>query len=346
MSKPTSEQLDEVFTALVTNGFDFLVRSAHELVKDQKFSIAHFATGLELLLKGRLFHEHWTLIATNPQGCPWSGVKDGTAHTIQASELCAAITSTTGTSLNHEKASFESVFKHRNRVLHWAPHGDLATTVAEQCLAWHNVRALLVGVWSPQFGRFTGRIDEVERLLRANRQYLQVRYDMQESKLKGFQAADRVIKCPTCEYPAGVMEATSNRIADFECLVCSCRASVARVACGAFRPLDRLSCDDCPGGEEHSRDELLEAMDPTPFLRQKEMLTYEHDRGYCFECLDGEVTVAPDGDTYACVACGARFDPEASGSCDWCNDRWFGWDSEGSFLTGCEHCFGRGMGSD
>src|ERR1700759_4091252 len=219
MSKPTREQLDEVFTALVTNGFDFFVRSAHELAKDQKFSIAHFATGLELLLKAALFHEHWTLIATEPHNCAWTSVKDGTVRTIQASDLCAAITSTRGTPLNHEKAAFDAVFKHRTRVLHWAPSGDLAATVAEQCLAWHHLRALLSGPWKDAVKPFKKRIEEVEKLLRAHRQYLQVRYDQYEKKLKGMEKARRLLTCPTCGFRAGLAEDTSERIISFECLV-------------------------------------------------------------------------------------------------------------------------------
>ncbi len=339
MSKPTREQLDEVFTALVTNGFDFFVRSTHELAKDQKFSIAHFATGVELLLKAALFHEHWTLIATEPHNCAWTGVKDGTVRTIQASDLCAAITSTTGTPLNHEKTAFESVFKHRNRVLHWAPNGDLAATVAEQCLAWHHLRALLKGPWKEPFGPFQKRIDEVEKLLRAHRQYLQVRYEQHEKKLKGMEKAGRILTCPTCGFRAGVAEKGAERVVSFECLVCGFSASAARVACDALYALDDLPVANCECGERHDRQELVDALDLSD---PKD----DPDRGYCGECLDSDETVVPDGGSYVCVGCGARFDFEHVTSCEWCNERWFGWDSEGSYLSGCEHCDGRGMDDD
>ncbi|HRI07205.1 MAG TPA: hypothetical protein PKW35_05265 [Nannocystaceae bacterium] len=346
MSKPSHEQLAEVFNALVTNGFDFFVRSAHELVKDQKFSIAHFATGLELLLKAALFHEHWTLIATDPHNCAWTGVKDGTVRTIQASDLCAVITSTTGTPLNHEKAAFESVFKHRNRVLHWAPNGDLAATVAEQCLAWHHLRNLLAGSWKEPFEPFQKRIDEVEKLLRAHRLYLQVRFDQHEKKLRGMENARRLLMCPTCGFRAGVATDGTERVISFECLVCGYTGSAARVACDALYALDDLPVDSCECGDTHDREQLLDALDPTPLLRPKEMSFYEPDRGHCGECFDIELTVAPNGGSYVCIACGMQFDPEDSTNCEWCNERWFGWDSEGSYLTGCEHCDGHGMEDD
>lgn len=137
---PTQVELKAVFAALVGNGLDFFERSAREIDKDQKFAIAHFAIGLELILKARLFHEHWTLISTEPHKCAWSTVKSGTVHTLAASDLCAAITTTTGTPLTHEARAFKTVFEHRNRVLHWTPQLDLAVTVAEQCLAWHFLR--------------------------------------------------------------------------------------------------------------------------------------------------------------------------------------------------------------
>lgn len=346
MSKPSSEQLDAVFAALVTNGFDFFVRSARELAKDQKFSIAHFATGLELLLKAALFHEHWTLIATDPHNCAWTGVKDGTVRTIQASDLCAAITSTTGTPLNHERPAFESVFKHRNRVLHWAPDGDLAATVAEQCLAWHHLRTLLTGPWKEPFAPYQKRIDEVEKLLRAHRQYLQVRFDQHRKKLDGMEKAARLLTCPTCGFRAAVADDRAERVVAFECLVCGYTASAARVACNALYALDDLPVEDCKCGETHDREQLLDALDPTPGMSPKEMSMYEADRGYCGECFDVESTVAPNGDSYVCVACGAEFESGDSNSCEWCNQRWFGWDSENSYYTGCEHCDGHGMGDD
>ena len=339
MSKPSREQLEEVFTALITNGFDFFVRSAHELAKDQKFSIAHFATGVELLLKAVLFHEHWTLIATEPHNCAWTGVKDGTVRTIQASDLCPAITATTGTPLNHERAAFESVFKHRNRVLHWAPNGALVATVAEQCLAWHHLRTLLAGPWKEPFEPFQKRIDEVEKLLRAHRQYLQVRFDQHKKKLDGMEQAARLLMCPTCGFRAGVAEDGAEQIVAFECVVCGFCASAARVACDRLYALDELPVADCECKETHDRDELIRDLDRSD---PKE----EQDRGSCGECFEWEQTVVPDGGDYVCVACGARFDLEDFASCEWCTERWFGWDSEGSYLSGCDHCDGRGMDDD
>jgi hypothetical protein len=346
VSTPTPEQLHEVFAALVGNGLDFFLRSAHELDQEQKFAIAHFATGVELLLKGRLFHEHWTLIATTPHECAWTSVKDGTVRTLQASDLCAVITTTTGTPLNHQKTAFEAVFNHRNRVLHWAPTGDLGATVAEQCLAWYHLRALLVGPWTRTFAAFAKRIEEVEQQLRAHRSYLEVRYEQIENTLKGLAKARCLLQCPACDFNAGAVDDDKQRVQAFECRVCGYTAHAARVSCGALLPLDSLPVDDCECGADHDREQLLDDLDPTPLLSPKEMSTYEANRGHCGECLEVEATVAPDGEGYACVSCGARFEGGDAAQCECCNEQWFGWDSEGSYLLGCEHCDGTGDADD
>lgn len=346
MNKPTAKELNEVFVALATNGFDFLERSAHELAKDQKYSIAHFATGLELLLKAGLFREHWTLIAAQPHSCAWTSVKDGSVRTVQASDLCAAITSTTGEPLQYAAKAFKKVFDHRNRVLHWAPDGDLAATVAEQCLAWHHLRALLTEPWKETFARFMQRIEKIETLLRAHRSYLEVRFAQHKTKLKGMDTAGRLLTCPTCGFRSGVAEENEDHVVPFECLVCGFQGSAARFACRRLFALDDLPVDECECGERHDREDLLDELDPTPAMSPKEMSSYEADRGHCGECSDFEATVARDGADYVCVACGTRFDTEDSSSCEHCDTRWFGWDNEGSGLSGCELCEGPDIDDD
>jgi hypothetical protein len=339
MTSPSRKALADVFDALVGNGFDFFERSAKELDKDQKFSIVHFATGLELLLKSRLFHEHWTLIATDPHKCAWTGVKDGTLETVKASSLCSAISTTVGTSLKHERDAFKKVFDHRNRVLHFAPPSDLEATVAEQCLAWHHLRMLLTGQWKEAFALFLPRIENVDRELRAHRTYLEVRFQQSEAPLKKFEAGDRVLLCPTCGFRAGVAEVSPNRVLAFNCLVCGDAASAARVSCGALFALDTLPADACDCRETHDRQELMDELDP-PSPDE------DLDRGYCGECFEYEHTVVSDGETFVCVCCGSRFQPETATSCECCNERWIGWDSEASSYTGCDRCGGRDIDDD
>lgn len=329
----SAERRHEVFAALVGNGLDFFVRSAEELATAQKFSVVNFATGVELLLKARLFHEHWTLVAVKPHQCSWSSFVNGDVRTIQASDLCEALSSATGAILDKETTTaFDAVFRHRNRIVHFIPQDNVAAIVAQQCRAWHDLRALLIGPWRAIFLAFHTRIDQVERLLRAHRTYLDVKFQQLEQLLKESESSGLLLICPACSFRAGVADESPGKVHFYNCQVCEYEGTALRSDSGIL--------------EHKERAEMLDVLDPTPILRPKEMATYEPDRGYCGECFEFPETVAMDGTDYVCVACAVRFNPSSSSACQWCNSRWFGWDTEGSYYSGCEHCEGHGIGRD
>ncbi|MCX4244225.1 hypothetical protein [Paraliomyxa miuraensis] len=336
---PSKEETDAMFAALVSNGIEFIESSIAELGARPSFSVAHFATGVELLLKARLFGEHWTLVAHDPHSCAWTGIKDGLVTTVAASSLCAAVTSVTGTSLRVEQDVFSKVFAHRNRVLHFVPADDIATTAAEQCRAWYLLHNLLRRRWSSVFVSFADKLDEIDNRLLAHRPYLQARYDATELQRRGLDHAGRLFECPACRYRAAVLTPAAEPVSDFECLVCKTRGHVALVSCGRHLSLDEIPAE-CECGAEHDRDELLERLDPTPVLGPKESLTYYPDRSYCGECLDPEVSIVRQRSVYVCVACGQTFKPDDQSECQNCAETWFGYDTESSAYTGCEWCNG------
>lgn len=59
------------FGKLVENAFDFLDKAGREFENEPKYSVIHFYAALELFLKARLLHEHWTLILTKPEHSDW-----------------------------------------------------------------------------------------------------------------------------------------------------------------------------------------------------------------------------------------------------------------------------------
>ncbi len=336
---PAKKQLQDVFNALTQNGIDFICRSARELESEPKFSAAHFAIGLELLLKARLFAEHWTLISTTPHRCSWSAIESGDIHTIQASGLCAAVTTTTGTSLAHQKSVFEKVFAHRNRVLHWIPSEDITDIAAEQCRAWYELHRLLTNTWAEQFSEFGNSLEHLDTELLVYRTYLQTRYDELMPSLEGLKAKGLLVECPACKFMSGVLADKSAIISALRCEVCRTGSHVARFECGYRLPLFELPCE-CQCGVEHNREELAELLDPTSILSPKEKSIHESCRAHCGDCLDRETTVVPIGNEYVCTACGAKFEQQDVGSCEWCGALLAGYDLEGSAVMGCEFCDG------
>ncbi|WP_155893959.1 hypothetical protein [Cystobacter fuscus] len=341
---PNKEEIDQLFQALVVNGLEFIERSAGELEEDPKFSIAHFATGLELLLKARLFAEHWSLTASDPHACTWSGLKGGSVNTVQASALCSVITSKTGTSLQHSKDAFKAVFEHRNKALHWIPPGDTRQVAAEQCRAWYLLHQLLTVTWSGHFARFGERIHNVDRRLLVYATYLGAKYKELEDELREPRARGALIKCPACGFVSGVIDNLEVRISMFACLVCHAEAAAGRFLCSQWHALDGPP-KECSCFEIHSRQQLLDELDPASLMSPEEQADAGQTLYSCGVCL-AQQTVVPvedlDGsDMHACVGCGAQFKGAVGGHCARCYELWMSYDTEGSELHGCPLCSGR-----
>jgi len=51
---------------LTRNAVAFLLKAAEELGESPRYSLIHLCSGLELLIKARLAHEHWSLVLEKP----------------------------------------------------------------------------------------------------------------------------------------------------------------------------------------------------------------------------------------------------------------------------------------
>lgn len=297
-------------------------------------SVAHFATGLELLLKARLYAVHWTLIADDPHKCKWSDLKNGTGKTIQASNLCKTINTVTDTHLSRASAAFEPVFAHRNRVLHWLPSPDREMIALEQMKAWHELQILLLGVWRDVFGAVEVRVTRVEHSMRRHAKYLKTRYEaIGEGVLRGAKHQGRLRTCSQCGYEAAVVDDREHVVAKCECLVCEHDLLVVRFACTARVPLLDLPIE-CHCGAEHTHEEVIEMLQPEKELSPKESLI-ERDPARCGECC-GDLPVVALEAALLCVECGLTFG--SLESCERCGADWVGLDLDGSGQLGCPSC--------
>lgn len=341
---PTNEELQQTFESLVGSGLGFLERSASELKADPSISVVHFATGLELLLKARLYREHWALVCLKPHEARWAGLLSGDGRTIAAKSLCKAIGAATDSNLTPEAEAFGQVFKHRNKVVHFLPPEELEDVVAEQCRAWYRLHRLLLTGWKNEFGAFSKRIEQIDRALLSHRAYLQARYDGLSDELSALPP-DQLADCPSCGFKAAVLESPDAAFSRITCRVCHHTQDLAKFECGTWQELEAAT--ECECGESHTLDELMELVAPTPPMRAKEMLLYEPDRYHCGECLLPEVSVVQITDDehksehYACLRCSVRYDYRDLSECQWCSARWAGYDTEHSYLVGCEWCDGR-----
>lgn len=366
---PSDEEIEDKFEELVKSGIDFLTRAASELESDSKYSVIHFATGLEILLKARVFAEHWSLVAKSPHSCTWSGLVSGDENTIGAETLYETLQKKTDTVLSDtQQDAFEEVREHRNRVVHWLPNEDLASIEAEQCRASHHLLKLLKSDWDEFFSDFSAELQDVEDDLLNNRKYLQARYDDLEDRLKGPENHGRLIECPACDFRAGVIEpwetneetdeAKEAIFTEFSCWVCYFEDLACKFSCDHWLPLNELP-QECRCGSEHELVDFLQRDDLGELLRtaildsmesdlprsQDEEQLMESPTARCGECFAIEETVKPTGEPhegveYICVRCAARFSVDDLGSCEWCNANWAGVNLTESASIGCDNCDG------
>lgn len=333
---PTPDEIEKLKQGLISNAFDFIERSAGDLESEPKFSVSHFATGIELLLKARLFAEHWSLVAQFPHKTNWESFKSGDCITIQASELASTLASVTGTGLHEHKDIFSTLFKHRNKVLHFIPSEKVASIAAEQCRCWYMMRHLLTVTWANVYSNFSDRIEIIDKQLRGYETYLKVRYEAPDiqRQLRSAQKADLLITCPVCRFESGVLDDNEAPLCEMECPVCVIRLEMVNFGCGYFHvAFEGYGACEC--GNEHTAEELASLLDERPGSYKDP----DPSQFHCGECLELRCVVA-SGLGYRCYNCGHVFCDSDLDACEWCNESWVGYDCSETNWSGCELCDG------
>jgi len=215
MSVPTPDALEAKKLALLERSLAFLRRSTVELVNSPADSVIHFAAGMELLLKTRLFAEHWTLILENPHGHEWQNIwnpgEEGKATTITAIKLIDAVKKVTGEKLENLKGPFDSIRKLRNKAMHLLVHEDDIPTIAvAQWSCWHQAYLLICKEWKGPFGDdFVKKATTLdEELVKNKRPYINKRFEeIQEvAFFKKAKHDQRLVKCPSCGLQSAVLK--------------------------------------------------------------------------------------------------------------------------------------------
>ena len=340
---PARQEIDQMFQSLVANGFSYLRRSVAELESQTKISVSHFAAGLELLLKARLFHEHWALVSSNPHSTPWSALKDGTLRSIAAADLVSALAQVTGRSLSRERAVFKEVFDHRNRALHFVPSGDVESVAAEQYRSWYYLYRLLCDPWKAVFSSYSETIEDLDKLFHGHAACLKVRFDELEKANKFVKASRKnaLIDCFICGHESGILSHPDEWLSQLDCPVCLAALKVARFDCGFWQDVSGgyFGGVECRCGKQHETEELAQLVDDSPAMSPKEEYERGETRLHCGECLQ-MLAVAPRDGKLICVGCGAQFRDCDRCSCGSCYEDWAGYDCSDTLWAGCEFCEG------
>ena len=121
--------MDDINWAVVSSGLDFLESAVDHLAKgderDLRYGALHVTAAIEVLLKARLAREHWTLVVDNVNRASRTEYETGNFNSVTIDAALKRLRNVVGSAVTEEEESrITAVEKLRNRVAHFALHGD------------------------------------------------------------------------------------------------------------------------------------------------------------------------------------------------------------------------------
>ena len=165
----------DIFESLVGNALDFLALAISNFESKPKSSVVDFYTAIELFLKARLLHEHWSLIVV--KDADWKNFVSGDFQSVPFNEACNRLDKVVQSGLSTTaRQKFDAIRRHRNRMVHFfhtvnsADPKAVEEVVIEQLGAWHELSRLMTVQWHPVFKKFKGKFEQIGRKLSRHRE--------------------------------------------------------------------------------------------------------------------------------------------------------------------------------
>ena len=346
----SKKKLNTALRHLAESAFDFLERSVEEIKTHPKYSVIHFATAVELILKARLMQEHWSLVVERTSDVSVADFLSGKAKTVTQGDAIKRLKNACGENISRDSMTqFGKIADHRNRMIHFfheagkkEADGHLTEEVVKElCLCWFHLERLLSD-WNDQFDEFEKEIRTVTWRMKQLRAYLQVAFDRLKPKIETAKKAGTVFRtCSGCGFDAAAVSKVSDVFFVHQCKVCGLGEAYIEIPCPnecgetlhiGVHNVSRMTCEECE--YEVTPKDLAQALntefsDPTDFEPQIN----------CAQC-SGFGSVVQHGETFVCTDC--LYWEGSAHQCDWCNERQIGGGGlEFSYHTGCEFCEGQ-----
>ena len=336
----------DIFDSLARNAFDFLERGIDEFDKAPKYSVIHFCSAVEMLLKARLMREHWSLIVSKPDQANLAKFMAGDFISVTLEDCRARIRDVAGEDIGDDAyGSFRALANHRNKMVHFFhPEMDSdekakAQIVAEHCRSWFHLHRLL-SRWNTYFHDFSSEIAHADRAMKGHRKYLSAKFKALKNQLDAACKAGNTPKaCSACGFKAAFPDDLDDQIASLRCLVCDHTETQVELECPhcgesiVIANEGYATCEHCGGSIEPEH--LVVA------LTKQVVGTKDYfEAGLPANCgnCEGYHTVVERGGIYFCANCFEMSDHVEQ--CEWCNEPNTG-DMEHSYSTGCSHCDGK-----
>lgn len=344
---------EEMFSSLVENAFDFLNKALSELKNDApKYSVIHFYAAVELFVKARLMHEHWSLVITKKQEPDWESFVKGDFQSVSLEEAASRLKKIVCSGLSQSELDvFKEVAKHRNKMVHFfhkasSPEENdkfINKIVREQLKAWYFLHQLLTNKWEKEFSSWEERISEIDLALRKLHEFLKVVFENLSEEIK-LQKEKGVCfrECPSCGFESQRYESLENIIYESKCLVCGLSEKNLNIKCPECRTImtifeeESSCCQSCEYELEPKDIEEALIDHVSSYIAAKDGDGTLVDAN-CSECGGYHTVISTKNDKWICSQCHGMFD--SLDQCQWCNEYNTG-NMESSRYFGCNFCDG------
>jgi hypothetical protein len=344
----------ERFDDVVRNAFDFLGRSIDELEARPKFSVIHFYSAIELLVKARLLKEHWSLIVAKPEQADKAKFQRGDFQSVGLKEANDRLSKIADDGLlDEEMKCFDGLRQERNQMVHFAhaSQGDgeeaakeMDRIVSDHAKGWLYLRRLLVGRWAEYFAAHVDTIQAMDRRMREQtksleRKFLLLTDDIEAAKAGG----SHFMHCPSCGFESFEV-GQPLWVGEGQCKTCEFESPVIALDCvnaNCAKPVLLVGgyewCPEC--AHKYTPEQVETILDKNGQLRPTDYKDSD-DLAHvgCGSCGGYETVVPLASDEWFCIDC---FDIEEHiGQCEWCT----GYSTqmpEHSYMTGCSQCEGQ-----
>jgi hypothetical protein len=331
-------------TRLTDNAIDFLNRAIDDFKTQPKYSIINFNTAVELFLKARLVHEHWSLIVL--RDADRQKFEAGDFVSVTFHEACERLQNIVQSPVPEgARKTFDAIRKHRNKMVHFFHEADrgsgpkIEAIATEQLRAWYDLHKLLTTLWGPIFFHYNEEFSLIEKKLRGHREFLRARFDdlaasIKVESSKGIQFGT----CASCGFKAARINTVLGELFESGCLVCRHHDKWFNYICSdcdTTSPLHEGGEFLCPVcGKTDKQQTIFDRINE--FVATSDNYVDAGVPAHCAEC-EGYHSVAEYEGHYLCVVC--FYVSEEIAACGWCGEFGNG-DMEDSNMEGCTVCDG------
>jgi hypothetical protein len=359
-------QAEDFFKQLVDNAFDFFNNSLTNLEHKPKFALIDFYTGIELCLKARLLHEHWSLIVLKDPDI--SKFKAGNFISLGLSDSIKKLGSVQSIILKQNTHDiFIKLGEDRNKMVHFhhsitsqqRTDKDRDDIINKICTAWHAFFDLLEDKnWCDVFKEYKSKIDTFQNELLKNNQYLEFKYKPQKKDLEDRkQKGEDISNCSKCGYNSfQYKERFINDIATGKykyCSVCNFEnedIEILKINCTFCTKTtsvkaDNYQCTHCANiisTESLLKSWYLAGMDSgaVDYSLYEILGLGEYIDGNCNKCNESTLFFEPDYMHAFCISCFNYIESNSMTRCEYCGELIFEYDGEPTYEYGCDKCTG------